>query len=111
MEVQDTWPSVRRKEIESMGLKDLYLIDPLFFNLDTFWKIRRHHWTEHLKKLVNLPSLNVICLKRAKVWLRKIGKNYHTFVWWWQVCAIFQPKNCVICKDPRQNQTHLRNSE
>ena len=33
MEVQGTWSLVRRKEIESMGLKDLNLIDPLFFQL------------------------------------------------------------------------------
>ena len=108
MEVQDTWSLVRRKEIELMGLKDLNLIDPLFFNLDTFWKIRLHHWKEHLKKLVNLPSLNVICLKRAEVWLRKIGKNYHTFVSkkGGGGCRFVlfsnrkKPKNHVICKDP-----------
>ena len=33
MEVQGTWSLVRRKEIELMGLKDLNLIDPPFFQL------------------------------------------------------------------------------
>lgn len=32
MEVQDTWPSVRRKEIESVGVKDLNFYRPTLFS-------------------------------------------------------------------------------
>ena len=71
------------------------------FDMNKLGKIRQHHYKSALK-LVNLPNLKGIRLKRAKMWLRKVAKIYRRLYRaeqvGWQVCASHHTNVCKFSR-------------